>query len=144
MCGCLKPLWNVIRPGNRNVIDFGQIMILGGEPENWDRINPAGGSFIREFDGSQGFVDRKHWPAEQPHLLSRQHGASAGAEASDIFQRAAGRTPIFVLTRQNVRHALTAMRIVLNARNLVGKPVRKGGWAAVKLANARRICKKIT
>ena len=70
---------NTVRTWNFYIIDFGEIVIRGCQPEYGNAIDPGGGRLISKFDRSQGFEDRKQWAAEQSYLLAGNYRRCAGA-----------------------------------------------------------------
>src|ERR1700692_820689 len=87
-----------------NVVDLGQIMILGREPENRNAINASCCSLFLESDGVQRFENRKQRPAKKTDLLSGDSGQCASLEPINICQRFGGGTPGTILALENFDH----------------------------------------
>jgi len=79
-------LQSPLRTGDGNVVHLGQIMVVGREPENRDRVDSGGSGFFREFDRRQRFVDGEHGSAEKPDLLAGDDRGRAFAQSVEIGQ----------------------------------------------------------
>ncbi len=89
------------------VIDFGKIVVFGGEPENGDGGCAASGQLSGEMRGADGFVDRIRGARKQADLLSGDDGdGSRFGEAAQCFALA-------VLGAQSFDHgAAASVRII--------------------------------
>src|SRR5215475_2850307 len=48
---------SAIGPGDRYMIDFGEIVIVGGEPEYGHRVDSRGRGFLGQFHGGERLVE---------------------------------------------------------------------------------------
>jgi hypothetical protein len=62
------------------VVHFGQVVILGCQPENGNGVNAAASQLASDVDGGQRLIDAKRGPAEQSNLLPGNHGHGAAGE----------------------------------------------------------------
>src|SRR5581483_2537644 len=138
-----NPSGNVIRPGNFDVVDFSEIVILGGKPKDRDRFDAGGCCLTCKFDRRQGFVDRKYWPSKQADLLSRHDGVCTGPQTSEISQSRIWRAPVAILALKYIGDLLVPLPVVRNLRSFVLKPIRKSWRAAVELADCGRLIQEV-
>ena len=108
MAGRGEHLRSALRSGDGDVIYFGQIMVVRGQPENRNSVDSGRGCLLREFDRSERFVDRKHGSAEKANLLSGDDRGRALAQAVEIGQRLRRAIPGFILALQNRGDPLAA------------------------------------
>ena len=69
MAGSAEHVKNAIRPGQRYLIHFREIVIRSSQPENRNGIDSRGSGFFRQLNRAERLIQRKHWAAEQAHLL---------------------------------------------------------------------------
>ncbi len=60
------------------VVDLGEIVVLGSQPENRDCRNALIGELRRQPGGRQCLVNRIGGPGEQTYLLARDHRYGSG------------------------------------------------------------------
>jgi hypothetical protein len=60
------------------MVDLGEIVILGGQPEDRHSGNPLAGQLPRQARGRERFVDRVSRAGKQAHLLARHYGHGIG------------------------------------------------------------------
>ena len=59
------------------VVHFGEVVILGGQPEHGDRRNALRAERFGQLYRAERFVDGVCRAGEQAHLLARHHGDRA-------------------------------------------------------------------
>ena len=69
------------------MIHFGEVMILGGEPENWNRVRSLCRQFARHMNRRQRLINAVRRSAKQSDLLSRDNGDRAVAKPVEIAER---------------------------------------------------------
>lgn len=82
--------------GPAGAADFGEIVILAGEPKNRHKveIRTLGGELGGKFDGCQSFVNDKQGAGEQAGLLAGDDDAGGrGSQALKVIQCGLIRTP---------------------------------------------------
>src|SRR3984957_1606040 len=84
VAGCRESLQRAISAGKRNVIHFGEIMIVRREPEYRNRFDAGRGSLFCQLDRSKRFVEGKHRAAEKTDLLTGYDCGRTVAEAIEI------------------------------------------------------------
>lgn len=60
------------------MVDLGEIVILGSQPENWDGRNALPGQFLSQPRRRQSLVDGIGGAGEQAHLLTGYHRHGTG------------------------------------------------------------------
>ena len=73
----------VVDPG---VIDFGEIVVLGGEPEDGNSVDAFGRETLGKAHGGERFVNGVGRTGEKTNLLSSDYGDCSGA-AQAVEQR---------------------------------------------------------
>ena len=116
---------SAVRSGDGNVVHFGQIVVVGGEPENRDGVDSSRGCLFGEFDRGQRLVDGEHRSAEKADLLPGHDCGRAFAQAIEIGQRLRRGVPGFVLPLKDCSDAFAASRIVGNFRGFFFQPFRE-------------------
>ena len=118
-------------------------MVLGGEPENRNAFDTLLSGYVRQFDGSEGFENRKQRAAEQSDLLAGDRGGSAVAQATNVLQGLGRRAPSLVLTPKNGSHTLPASGIIVNSCNFVFHPLVEVWGSRIELLHSGVSGKKI-
>ena len=134
---------SAVRAGDGNVIHFGQIMVVGGQPENRDGVDSGRGGFFREFDRGQRFVDREHRAAEKSNLLPGDDRRRAFAQTIKIGQRLRRGVPRFVLALQNGGDALAAGGIVGNPCGFFFQPFMKMRRPGIERLDLGLVCEEV-
>ena len=91
-------LQSPFRARKGNVIHFGEIVIVGGQPENRNRVDAGCRRFLRKFYCGKRFVDGEHRSAEKSDLSAGhdrgrtvpkalQVRESCGDASQDLFWR---------------------------------------------------------
>src|SRR5581483_5079274 len=102
--------------GNRQVIDFSEIVIFGREPENGNSIHSSRRRFFGKLDRGKRFVEREDRTAEKAYLLSGNYGGSTRPQTRDIFQDFRRRIPAAILAFKNGSHQLASFGVVIGTR----------------------------
>ena len=71
----------------RHMVDLGQIVILGRQPENRNAIHSGRRRLFRQLDRRQRLEDRKQRPAKQTDLLPRNRRQRPAPKPLNIGQR---------------------------------------------------------
>ena len=136
-------LWNAFRRKQRYVVDLGQVVILGCQPENRNAIDAGSRGLLRQLDRRQRLENGKKRTAEQPNLLASHNCERAGAKAVQIRQRFRGRTPRPILSRQNLADLRALGLVVTHKPRFFLEPLGEIRRTRVNAANGRRIGKVI-
>src|ERR1700675_618101 len=118
-----------------NVVDLGQIMILGREPENRNAINASCCRLFRQFDCGQRFENRKQRPAKKTDLLSGDSGQCASLEPINICQRFGGGSPGTILALENFAHLGASRLVIPDLLGFVVHPLGKKRRTRIESAN---------
>src|SRR5579864_1968835 len=86
----------------KEVIYFREVVILGGEPENGDRVYPALCQFARDVNRRERFVDAERRAAKQTDLLAGHHRHRAIPQAVEIVRRRVVSAQDAVLISQDI------------------------------------------
>src|SRR5882757_7576396 len=121
------------------MIHFGEIVVLGCQPEYRHGLNPSLGGLIRKLDRSQCLIDRVSGTSKQSHLLASDYDRCPCAQSLDVMEALLRCAPIPVLPVQNRRSPLTSRCIVANAAGLLFEPFLKVGGPGIKIPNLRRV-----
>ena len=65
-----KNLRTALSSRDSNVIYLRQIVVVRGQPENWDRIHSSRRGLLSKLDRGEGLVNGEHRAAEKSNLLS--------------------------------------------------------------------------
>jgi len=78
------------------VVDFGEVVVFGGEPEDGDGVMSARSEIGGETNDGERFVETVGGAGEEADLLSGDNGDGTGSEAVEIFLcgRAAAETEV--------------------------------------------------
>ena len=98
------------------MVDFSEIVIFGGEPENGDSIHSLRRRFFRKLDRGKRFVECKDRAAKKAYLLSGNYGGSTRPQTRDIFQGFSRRIPAAILAFKNGRDQLASFGVVIGKR----------------------------
>src|SRR5690349_3242563 len=92
--------------------DFGEIVILGGDPENRYCLCSSLLQAAGEFYGGECFVDCVEWAGKQTRLLAGNNGdAIRLAQQVDILQRRLAGAPALVHCRERVADFVSMRRV---------------------------------
>ena len=100
------------------VIHLGEVVVLGGEPEDGHGIDAAARGFFRDAHRGDRFIKGVRWAGEKPYLLARDDRNRAGSQPIEI-SRGSGidfvlRREARVLFAQHVDHGFPHARIEAN------------------------------
>src|ERR1700674_3983266 len=109
----------------RNMVDLGQIVILGRQPEHRDAVHSGRRRLFRQLDRGQRFEDRKERPAEETDLLPRNRRERSSLKPLNIGQSLGGGAPRAILPLENVANLAAARSIVGDALGFVLYPLGK-------------------
>lgn len=124
------------------MIDLGQIVVLGSQPEHRNAVHSSRRSLFGKLDRRERLEDREQRPAKKTNLLPSNRRQRSTPQTLNIRQRLSGGAPCPVLPLKNLAH-LAASRIVINhALRFVLNPLRKNRRPWIKTVN-RRIVGKI-
>ena len=135
VAGGRESLQHGIRTGQRGVIDLGEVVIGGGDPEDRNGVVAGGGGFVGEFYGGERFVDREDRAAEKADLLAGDRSGSTGAKARDVGYGLFGGVPVAVLALEDLAYAGAALGIITLAGCLLRHPFGEIWGSGVKLLN---------
>src|SRR5579872_6564178 len=130
--------FQMIGGGQMDEVDFGEIMVLSGQPKYRD-----GSGSIRQENGRQGLQHHKHGATEERHLLSGDNYGSTLFETLDVLERFGSGTQAAVLTFEHCRHLLPAILGALNALLFVLPPVGNGRGTSIEVADLVEMIEKI-
>ena len=119
----------------RHMIDLGQIMVLGSQPENRNAVHSGRRRLFRQLDRGQRLEDRKQRAAKKTDLLSRNRRQRSSPEALDIGQRLGRGAPRLVLPLQNFADLGATRGVVNHALGFFFHPVGKNRRAWIHAAN---------
>ena len=102
------------------MVHFGKVVVLGGQRENRDDRQTAGGDFLRDAQRRQRFVNRVTRPGEQSHLLSCDDGRGAARQAVNILKNGRAAAETAVLLAQDLHQASAS--IVAEGHFARGRP----------------------
>ena len=80
-----QSLRKTILRGNRNVIDLGQVMVVGSEPEYRHGVNSSAARLFGQLHCGQGLIDGEGRSTEEAYLLPRQNRCRTTPQALDIL-----------------------------------------------------------
>ena len=126
------------------MVDFGEIVIFGREPEDGDRRNSGAVQLLRAVQGRGCFEERVQRSAEESDLLAGDDGDGAFAESPESFLSLLTHAEGGVLPLKNVGYAGTAPGIVLNQFRLVGQPasIRRAGVELGNILEMKKVIEK--
>ena len=101
-----------IGTGNRDVIDFGEIVIVSRQPEDGYSVHSRLGCFFRKLYCRKSLIDRKCRSTENTNLLPRYNGDGAFAKAIQIPQSLRRNIPRLILAFENCGNAFSAGIVV--------------------------------
>ena len=117
-----------------DVVGLGQVVILGGQPENRHGAHTLFAQGPRHAHGGQRFVQREDGAGQQADLLPRNHGNRTRlSEKPDVVKRRLAASEGLILPGQNRRQSAPS---VGGDRDLAGHGLKAGGFegrAAVKM-----------
>src|ERR1700680_4858266 len=125
------------------MIDLGQIVILGRQPEHGDAVHSGRRRLLRQFDRSQRFEDRKQRSPEETDLLPRNRRERSLFESVNVSQRLRKGTPSAILPLKNFANLAAPHAVVNDALRFILHPLRKNRGARIKAANGRSVGKVI-
>ncbi len=131
------------RGEQRYLVDLGQIVVLGRQPEDRNAVHSVRRRLFRQFDRRQRFEDRKQRPAEETDLLPRNRRQRSAPEPVKVGQRLPRGAPRAILPLENLAHPGATRGVVNNARGLVLHPLGKDRRARIKSVDGRSVGKII-
>src|SRR5439155_4525710 len=105
------------------MIDFGQVMVFGCQPENRDAVHSLSRRPSRQLDRREAFTNREERPPEKPHLLTRNHTSRASAEPFNVVEGSCRCVQVRVLAFEDLGYALPTVRFVLDCLCFFSDPL---------------------
>src|ERR1051326_2351790 len=108
----------MIAGGKIHCADLFVVVVFRRQPE--DR---HGARFVRDLDGGNRLQYAEQRPAEEPHLLPRNHGRGACAQTLNVGQSLLPSAKLAVLPLQDRRYLLAPLLRILDLLDLILPPV---------------------
>ena len=86
----------------RHVVDFGQIVIFGRQPENRNAVHPGSGRLSASLTAVKRLENRKQRPAEKSDLLSGNRRERPASQPVDVGERLRAGSPLSILPTSRI------------------------------------------
>src|SRR5713101_354902 len=105
------------------MIDLGQIVILGRQPEDRDAVHSSHRRLFRQLDRGQRFEDREQRPTEECNLLPSNRRQCPSAKPFNIGQSLSRAATSAILAIQNFPRLAPARGVGISSLRFVYYPL---------------------